>query len=106
MIVARIAALTMIGLGLLVGLVGGTVLAVPSTMMVTGCSGDSACLRQFFWVAVLPFAGCGVGLVVGLIGSIVHWRTAWIAVWGMIALGLSVAGILAGLRIAGYWPLA
>ena len=104
MILARIAALTMIGLGLLVGLVGGTILAVPSSMMVTGCSGDAACLQQFFWVAALPFLGCGAGLVVGLIGTIVYWRTAWIAVWGVIALGLSVAGILAALRIVGYWP--
>ena len=72
--------------------------------MITGCSGDAACLRQFFWVAVLPFAGCGAGALVGLIGTIVHWRSHWMLVWGVIAIGLSVAGILAGLRIAGYWP--
>ena len=104
LILARIATITMLGVGLLVGLVGGSVLAVPSSMMVTGCSGDAACLRQFFWVAVLPFAGCAAGAVVGLIGTIVHWRTHWILVWGVIAIGLSAAGILAGLRIAGYWP--
>ena len=106
LVLARIATITMLGVGLLVGLVGGSVLTVPSSMMVTGCSGDAACLRQFFWVAVLPFAGCGAGAVVGLIGTIVHWRTHWILVWGVIAIGLSIAGILAGLRIAGYWPPA
>ena len=35
----------------------------------------AACLNQFFWVAVLPFAGCGAGAVIGLIGTIMHWRT-------------------------------
>lgn len=104
LIVARIATIALIAAGLLVGLVGGTVLAVPSSMMVTGCSGDTACLGQFFWVAVLPFIGCGAGSLAGLIGTIVHWRTHWILVWGVIAMGLSVAGILAALRIVGYWP--
>ena len=104
LIVARIVTITLVAAGLLIGLLGGTAIAVPSSMMVTGCSGDAACLRQFFWVAALPFVGCGAGALVGLIGSIVHWRTHWILVWGVIAVGLSVAGILAALRIAGYWP--
>ena len=104
LILARIATITMLVFGLLVGLVGGSLLAAPSSMMVIGCSGDAACLRQSFWVAVLPFAGCGAGAVIGLIGLIVYWRTHWILVWGVIAIGLSVAGILAALRIAGYWP--
>ena len=104
LILARIATITMLGVGLLAGLIGVSALAVPSSMMITGCSGDAACLRQFFWVAVLPFAGCGAGALVGLIGTIVHWRSHWMLVWGVIAIGLSVAGILAGLRIAGYWP--
>ena len=72
----RIATITMLGAGLFVGLIGGSLLAVPSTMMVTGCSGDVACLNQFFWVAVLPFAERGAGAV---IGQIVHWRTHWIS---------------------------
>ena len=104
LILARIATITMLAVGLLVGLIGGSVLALPSSMMVTGCSGDTDCLLQFLGVAVLPFLGCGAGAVVGLIGTIVHWRTHWILVWGVIAIGLSVAGILAGLRLVGYWP--
>lgn len=104
LILARIVTIALIGAGLLIGLVGGTVLAVPSSMMVTGCSGDTACLGQFFWVAILPFVGCGAGALAGLIGTIVHWRTHWILVWGVIAVGLSVTGILAALRIVGYWP--
>ena len=61
LILARIATITMLVAGLLVGLIGSASLVLPSTMMVTGCSGDAACLQQFFWVAVLPFAGCGAG---------------------------------------------
>lgn len=79
-------------------------IVVSSSMPVTGCSGDTACLWQFFWVAALPFIGCGAGALAGLIGTIVHWRTHWIPVWGVIAVGLSVAGILDALRIVGYWP--
>ena len=104
LILARIATITMVVAGLLVGLIGSASLVLPSTMMVTGCSGDTGCLQQFLWVALLPLAGCGAGALVGLIGTIAHWRTHWILVWGVIAIGLSVAGILAGLRVAGYWP--
>jgi len=56
------------------------VAATRSATPVICCSGDAACLNQFFWVTVLPFAGCGAGAVIGLIGTIMHWRTPWILV--------------------------
>ncbi|MDN5805098.1 MAG: hypothetical protein L0H26_11030 [Microlunatus sp.] len=104
LILARVAAIGLAAAGLLVGLLGASVIAVPTTMMVTGCSGDSVCLKQFFWVFLLPFIGTGLGFVVGLVGIIVGWRSHWVIVWGVIAVGLSVAGILAALRIVGMWP--